>query len=244
MPTDDRWITFDLDGTLFENRLRRYMMPGLEGAVLARGRRRVRLRHPRPGSHRLRSRLSAPWLRVIRAVARRSLPRRTHLYPDVEPALRALRDMGYRLACVTNGYRVYQEPLLEGLGVRDLFDLFVSPEMVGVAKPDPRMWTLGVPEGQIVLHVGDRLSDDVIGAHRAKLPAAWLQRRRPKGRHAARLEERLRMYAQPEWTITTLWGVVDLLQPAPERQGTAPCDGPHDRPGEPPMGQDSVRVWR
>lgn len=218
MSTEDVWVTFDLDGTIFENRLRRYMMPGLERVVLARGRRRVRLKHPRPGAHRLRSRLSAPWLRAIRAVARRSLPPRTHLYPDVVPALHALREMGYRLAAVTNGYRVYQEPLLEGLGILDLFDRFISPETVGVAKPDPRMWTNGVRDGRVALHVGDRLTDDVIGAHHAGIPAVWLVRVKPRGRRALRLQARLVAYAKPECTTTNLWGVVEHLRALSEKE--------------------------
>lgn len=223
MSAQDRWVTFDLDGTIFENRLRRYMMPGLEGAVLARGRRRVRVRHHYPGEHKLRSRLSAPWLRAIRAMARKSLPSRTHLYPDVKPGLRALRDMGYHLAAVTNGYRVYQEPLLEGLGILDLFERFISPETVGVAKPDPRIWTMGIApnEGRIVLHVGDRLTDDILGAHHAGLPAAWLSRKHPHGKRALRLEAKLMLCARPEWTVTSLWGVVEHLREAPDGPGGA-----------------------
>jgi putative hydrolase of the HAD superfamily len=211
---DDRWVTFDLDGTLFENRLRRLMVPGLEGAFLPG---RVRRARPRTGRQRppgrlrrLRSRVGAPWLRAIRTVTVRSVAPRTHLYPDVLPVLRALRGAGYRLAAVTNGYRVYQEPLLESLGVLGLLDRIVSPEAVGAAKPDPRVWTEGLAGERVVLHVGDRLVDDVMGAHGAGIAAAWLRR---GGRPLTpRLRRRLEA-ARPELVAMTLWDVLWALEP-------------------------------
>jgi FMN phosphatase YigB (HAD superfamily) len=198
----------DLDGTVFENRLRRFMVPGLEEAVLYRRRRRPRLRPPSGRWHRLRSTLGRPWLGVIRRVALRTLPRRTVLYADVPPVLTALRDLGFRIGAVTNGYHVYQEPLLEGLGILALFDRLVTPERTGVVKPHPRMWTEGFGGEPVVLHVGDRLYDDVVGAHAAGIFAVWLVRRPRKGN--ARLR-RLLEVARPDATVGSLWEVLDLV---------------------------------
>lgn len=206
----DLWISFDLDGTLFDNRLRRFMVPGLEGAFLPRRQRRLRRRATRrPGRlRRLRSRVGAPWLRAIRRLTVRSVAPRTIVYPDVVPVLERLRARGFGVAAVTNGYLAYQEPLLEGIGIRALIDHIVAPELVGVAKPDPRVWSEGMAGRRVVVHVGDRLEDDVAGAHAAGIAAAWLRR------SARPMSERLRRRAEvlrPELRVRTLWEVLDAL---------------------------------
>jgi putative hydrolase of the HAD superfamily len=227
---DRGWVTFDLDGTLFDNRLRRFMVPGLEGAFLPR-RRRLRRRPPaRAGRlRRLRTRMGAPWLRVIRTVTVRSVAPRTFLYPDVVPVLGRIRAAGYGVAAVTNGYLVYQEPLLETLGIRPLIDRIVSPESVGAAKPDPRVWREGLGGERVVLHVGDRLEDDVAGAHQAGIAAAWLRRgTRPLSRRLRRRLEALK----PEIVAASLWDVLGALEAARAtgaRPGAAPAGGGGER---------------
>lgn len=215
------WVTFDLDGTLFDNRLRRFMVPGLEGAFLPRRRPR-RLRRRPPGRFRhLRSRMGAPWLRAIRRVTVRSVAPRTFLYPDVVPVLDELRRRGLRIAAVTNGYLVYQEPLLESLGIRHLIDRIVSPDSVRAAKPDPRVWTEGLAGERLLLHVGDRLEDDVAGAHEAGMEAVWLRRvNRPMSRRLRRRMEAVR----PELIAADLWDVWRYLESrlGPEDGGDGP----------------------
>lgn len=213
----DAWVSFDLDGTLFDNRLRRFMVPGIEGAFLPRRRRRLRRRVERPPSRfrRLRSRAAIPWLRAIRRVTVRSVAPRTLVYPDVVPVLGRLHALGYGIAAVTNGYLAYQEPLLEGIGIRALIDHIVAPETVHAAKPDPRVWTEGMRDRRVVLHVGDRLEDDVVGAHDAGIAAAWVRRStRPMSRRLVRRLAEVR----PEVTVADLWGVLEAL----ERPGGPP----------------------
>jgi putative hydrolase of the HAD superfamily len=219
----DAWVSFDLDGTLFENRLRRFMVPGLEGAFLPRRRRRLRRRPERPpGRLRgLRRRAAAPWLRAIRKVTVRSVAPRTMVYPDVVPVLERLRAHGFGVAAVTNGYLAYQEPLLEGIGIRPLIDHIVAPEVVRAAKPNPLVWTEGLAGRRVVLHVGDRLEDDIVGAHSAGLAAAWLRRsERPMSARLRRRADQVR----PELTATSLWEVLRAIESpgalaAPGRQG-------------------------
>ncbi len=205
------WVSFDLDGTLFDNRLRRFMVHGLEGAFLPRRRRRLRRRTERPPGRlrRLRSRAAAPWLRAIRHVTVRSVAPRTVVYPDVVPVLGRLRERGYGIAAVTNGYLAYQGPLLEGIGLRALIDHIVAPEVVRAAKPDPRVWTEGMAGRRVILHVGDRLEDDVAGAHAAGIAAAFLRRTaRPMSRRLRRRVAEVR----PEVMACDLWQVLEALE--------------------------------
>jgi FMN phosphatase YigB (HAD superfamily) len=178
------------------------MVPAIEGAFLPR-RRAGRRRLPRrPGRmRRWRSRVAAPAVRVMGRVAARTLPRRTLLYPDALPVLSELRRRGFRLAAVTNGYLFYQMPILTHLRLADLLDDVVTPERVGVAKPDPRLWTEGLAGRQVAAHVGDRLSDDVMGARAAGLRTVWVNR-------SGRLPRRWPV--RPDHTVDSLWGLLTL----------------------------------
>jgi putative hydrolase of the HAD superfamily len=95
-------------------------------------------------------------------------------YDDALPALRRLAAR-YPLLAVSNG-----NADLRRIGLGDYFVGSLSARDCGVAKPDPRIFEaacqrLGQPPSQ-VLHVGDDVRLDVIGAQRAGLPAAWIQR--------------------------------------------------------------------
>jgi HAD superfamily hydrolase (TIGR01549 family) len=84
------------------------------------------------------------------------------LYPDALPAMRALRELGYRLGVAAN-QPITTEDLVAGLPVE--IDLIASSDGWGVAKPDPRFFErigreLGLPLERIA-YVGDRVDNDV-----------------------------------------------------------------------------------
>jgi phosphoglycolate phosphatase len=62
---------------------------------------------------------------------------RSRLYPGVAEGLEALRDLGVKLACVTNKPAQFTEPLLEQLGVSPSFGLVLSGDSLPRKKPDP-----------------------------------------------------------------------------------------------------------
>lgn len=98
------------------------------------------------------------------------------LFPDVRPALSALR-RHYRLVAVTNG-----TACLERIGIGDLFDGYVNACAAGVAKPARRIFeaavaVAGATPGE-TLHVGDQPHTDVEGARAAGLATAWINRER------------------------------------------------------------------
>jgi putative hydrolase of the HAD superfamily len=101
-------------------------------------------------------------------------------YPDVAPALAALRAAGHRLGLVTNGAAVLQRDKIAALGLDGAFDPVVVSSEVGARKPDRAVFdhavlTAGL-EPSTTWFVGDNLWVDVLGASGAGLRAVWLNR--------------------------------------------------------------------
>jgi FMN phosphatase YigB (HAD superfamily) len=93
------------------------------------------------------------------------------LLPGARLGLQRLATAGVRLVATTNGYRLYQWPVLEKLAVAEFFEAVITPDAAGFAKPDPRIF--GLVAG-LVAHVGDLLLHDVLGANLAGLRSIWL----------------------------------------------------------------------
>lgn len=91
--------------------------------------------------------------------------------PGVPKGLERLQAAGVRLIALTNGYHPYQWPVLQSLKLDHLFDAVVTPEVVGYAKPDPRIFH-SIPA--LFAHVGDTLVHDVVGANLASVRSIWL----------------------------------------------------------------------
>jgi len=98
----------------------------------------------------------------------------TRAYDDVIPTLEELSAQ-HVLGVVSNG-NTYPERC--GLG--HLFHACVFSHDVGVDKPDPRPFRVALSragcEPREALHVGDSLTEDVLGAQRAGITAVWLNR--------------------------------------------------------------------
>jgi FMN phosphatase YigB (HAD superfamily) len=99
------------------------------------------------------------------------------LYPDALPALRALRDAGYRLGLAAN----QPAPAGDVLGAMDVpFDFIGTSGAWGVAKPDPAFFAriaaeLALEPGEIA-YVGDRVDNDIEPAAGAGLHPIWIRR--------------------------------------------------------------------
>ena len=88
-------------------------------------------------------------------------------YPDSAPALRALRDAGFRLVVVSNWDASLHERL-EETGLAELVDGAVASAELGAAKPDGAMFARGLALAGVAAadawHVGDDVAADVEGA--------------------------------------------------------------------------------
>jgi putative hydrolase of the HAD superfamily len=100
-------------------------------------------------------------------------------YPDVEPALRDLRERGMTIVIASNWDCSLPE-WLGPTGILDLVDDVVTSAEVGAAKPSPRVFerALGIAgvEPAEALHVGDKVDNDIEGAAAAGIRGVLLQR--------------------------------------------------------------------
>lgn len=84
-------------------------------------------------------------------------------FPDVVEGLQALKQAGYRLACITNKAEKFTVPLLKDTGLYDYFELILSGDTLPRRKPDPlpllhACEVFGVTPDQMLL-IGDSLND-------------------------------------------------------------------------------------
>lgn len=106
--------------------------------------------------------------------------------PDAAVALARVRGAGLRAGVVSNSDGAVGA-ILAGLGLAGAVDVVVDSGLVGVEKPDPRIFRLaaarvGVDPGEAA-YVGDLYSVDVLGARAAGLGAVLLD---PRGYWGAR----------------------------------------------------------
>ncbi len=124
------------------------------------------------------------------------------LYPDVPPALAALRAAGYSLGIVSNW-----EPRLAQLcashDILRYFAFVVASEAEGYVKPHPNLFRraleLAGVDADAVVHVGDSYAEDVEGARAVGIRAVLIDR-----------AERRRVPYSP--TITSLAELPPLLE--------------------------------
>jgi 2-haloalkanoic acid dehalogenase type II len=98
-------------------------------------------------------------------------------YAEVPEVLEALRGR-YRLAVLSNADADFLHACLASNGLE--FDVVVSSEVAQALKPDPAIFAylaglLSLERHQI-LYVGDNPMPDIVGARRAGVPVAWLNR--------------------------------------------------------------------
>lgn len=100
----------------------------------------------------------------------------TRPYPDVPPALKALKRR-YRIGIISNG-----NSYPERCGLPDTFDFVIFAHDCGFHKPDRRIFELALSKSgsqpHEVLHVGDSLENDVLGAQNCGMRTVWLNRER------------------------------------------------------------------
>jgi REG-2-like HAD superfamily hydrolase len=103
-----------------------------------------------------------------------------HVFPDVMPALDAIRERGLKIGAVSNW--VWQLPeLMHSLELVSQFDFIAASARVGFEKPHPQIFRhaleqAGVQAGEAI-HVGDHLDADVAGAQGVGIFPVLIDRR-------------------------------------------------------------------
>jgi 2-haloacid dehalogenase len=124
-------------------------------------------------------------------------------FPDTRPALRNLKEAGYRLVIISNVDRDIIQHTLRQIEIP--FDDVITSEDAGAYKPSDRVFTyakerIGVPDEQ-VLHVAFGFKYDLAAASRAGWMTAWINRHnepKPDG-------------PDPDYIWRDLWGLSALL---------------------------------
>lgn len=93
------------------------------------------------------------------------------------PALDAIRERGVKVAIISNSEGML-DGLFRDLGVRGHFDAIVDSGIVGVEKPDPRIFAFALDQFGVspacTLHLGDVFATDVLGARAAGIRCALI----------------------------------------------------------------------
>jgi len=103
-----------------------------------------------------------------------------HVFPDVAPALAALRERGLVVGAVSNW--VWQLPeLLHALDLVSHFDFIAASSRIGFEKPHPEIFRWALEQARSepaqAIHVGDHLDADVDGARGAGISPVLIDRR-------------------------------------------------------------------
>lgn len=119
-------------------------------------------------------------LHALLVTHKRELSRATE-FPAAHRTLLASLTPRFRLGIVSNfDYAPTAHGILEREGIAALFDAVVVSAEVGWRKPKPIIFEVALARLRIspqeALFVGDRADIDVLGAKRAGLAAAWLNR--------------------------------------------------------------------
>ncbi len=96
---------------------------------------------------------------------------------DFRPAIDRLRASGVRTAIVSNSEGMLEQ-LFRKLGILDCFDAVIDSGLVGVEKPDPRIFQIACARTgttpAAALHLGDTMATDIDGALAAGMRAALI----------------------------------------------------------------------
>ncbi len=105
------------------------------------------------------------------------LPKKSAVFPYTYEVLDYLREKGYRLHLITNGFKDIQYVKLNSSRLTDYFEEIVTSECCGHLKPDTRIFEHALartgataPES---LMIGDNLECDVLGAYNAGLDQVY-----------------------------------------------------------------------
>lgn len=176
------WITFDLDGTLMQNPFIEWVFPEIEKIVNEKTKLNINTKEQLILEHEnlMKKGLiveAYDWDEIVISVLKKNdininidveelvikhsiHPKVYLLEDDILNVLDNLKGKGYKLAIITNGYYKYQFPVIQKLGLTSFFELIITPERVGYAKPNINMIKASMNE-KICAHIGDRIDHDI-----------------------------------------------------------------------------------
>ncbi len=128
------------------------------------------------------------------------------LYDDVKEGLFSLKAAGFRLAIITNKPAEFIQPILNGLGIGEIFELLIGGNTLTERKPHPAplyyaLEQLKVSAGQCLM-IGDS-KNDILAAKAANIESIGLT-------YGYNYGEDINQY-QPQWCFDTFNELLTLL---------------------------------
>ena len=122
------------------------------------------------------------------------------LFDDALPTLEALRAR-YTIGIVSNGTGYPRQR-----GLENIFKFLVFSQDCGIEKPDQRIFRIALKRAECsskqLLHVGDSLQDDVMGALKAGIKCVWLNRK----------HEKSSLNLKTDYEISSLLELLEILE--------------------------------
>jgi putative hydrolase of the HAD superfamily len=98
-------------------------------------------------------------------------PKQTMLFPNTIEMLEELRNYGYEMHIITNGFKEVQYTKLENCKLRGYFDVIVCSEEVGINKPAKEIFQYSMNKANTIAEnstmIGDDYEVDILGAENA-----------------------------------------------------------------------------
>jgi putative hydrolase of the HAD superfamily len=119
-------------------------------------------------------------------------PATFRVFDEVRPVLKRLRGAGIRLAVVSN-WSPSLPALLGKLGFAPDFESVIASALVRCEKPEPSIFRRALDELRVapedVIHVGDRIDNDVDGAEALGIRPLLVDRKGAHSAHPARIAD-------------------------------------------------------
>ncbi|MFD2044925.1 HAD family hydrolase [Ornithinibacillus salinisoli] len=207
-----RWITFDLDGTLMQNPFVDWVFPEIISIIQQQLNQDIDIKKIIVEEHEKRMKENRiveayDWDDIVKQVIEElnlstkievtqlvekhtETPKVYLLENNILNTLNELKIRNYSLAVVTNGYSIYQVPVMKELGLDKLFDTVITPDLCGYAKPNESILNSLLYVGEIVAHIGDRIDHDIILANMLGITSILINKNLPNNLIEMPLEKR------------------------------------------------------
>ncbi|MEH7440689.1 HAD family hydrolase [Bacillus sp. JJ1122] len=124
-------------------------------------------------------------------------------FRNVQKVLETLSQMGIILGLISNGKRKFQRENLNALGIASYFDTILISDEVGLRKPDPLIFQMGLDNLSVSaeesIFVGDHPENDIKAAREAGMLGIW--------KH-----DDYWMDAEADFTINDLYEIAAIVQ--------------------------------
>ena len=102
-------------------------------------------------------------------------PQQIQLLPNTKEILTELKDLGFKMHIITNGFSEVQHIKITNCGLRDYFQEIICSEAIGKNKPDPEIFQFALKSAKASaensIMIGDDYYADISGANQIGMQA-------------------------------------------------------------------------